>query len=84
MVGLNLSHLPTEAIKMGKLGYQVREIGKAVGSNWNEKKATTCADWAASPEGREVVAIDLANGEVRILSREECQQVANEYNALLS
>ncbi|MGB9237046.1 MAG: hypothetical protein WCC04_21770 [Terriglobales bacterium] len=67
---------------MGKLGYQIRQIGKPAGESWNEKQGATCAEWAQSPEGREVVVIDLPSGEVRVLSREESQQVANEYNRL--
>jgi hypothetical protein len=67
---------------MGKLGYQIRQIGEPAGDSWNEKKAATCAEWAESSEGREVVVIDLHSGEVRVLSREESQQVANECNRL--
>jgi len=68
---------------MGKQSYQVRDIGKPAGNNWNEKKSATCAEWAQSPEGREVIARDLATGEIVVLPLEEVRQEARSYNTIL-
>jgi hypothetical protein len=62
--------------------YQVREIGKPASDNWNEKKSSTCAEWADSPEGREVLVLDLLTSEVSVLPRAEAQRAANGYNRL--
>jgi hypothetical protein len=42
----------------GKFGYQVVEAGKLPGNDWSATKDTMCAEWANSPEGKEVVEID--------------------------
>jgi hypothetical protein len=61
-------------------GYQIREMGKSAGNVWNEKKGPTCAEWAESPEGKEVATIE--NGEERIIPQEESRREANKYNML--
>jgi hypothetical protein len=65
-----------------RYSYQVRKIGKPASDNWNEKKASTCAEWADSPEGREVLVLDLLTSEISVLPRGEAQREANEYNRL--
>jgi hypothetical protein len=66
----------------GKFGYQVVETGKLAGNNWSATKDTTCAEWASSPEGKEVVVRDNLTGETQVMPREEAQQIANAYNKL--
>jgi hypothetical protein len=59
-------------------GYQVVEIR----NDWNANKDTTCADWAASRQGRVVVERNSLTGRMRILPDEEAQQAADNLKRL--
>jgi hypothetical protein len=63
-------------------GYQVRKIGEPAGNVWNAIKDSVCAEWAASPEDKEVVERNNFTGETRVVPREEAQQRAKEYEKL--
>ncbi len=67
---------------MGKKAYQVRDIGKPQSEVWNEKKGATCAEWAASPKGRQVIELDLASQTERVLTSDEAQHEAGVYKGL--
>jgi hypothetical protein len=65
-----------------QLSYQVREVGKPSGNVWNAVKDSTCAEWAASPEGKEVVVRNNFTDETYVMPREEAESTARAYNKL--
>jgi|GEM_PF-5943256 len=62
--------------------YQVHDVGTPAGNDWSAVKDTTCAEWAASPEGREVLVRNNLTGETRVMTREEAHRAAVAYNKL--
>ena len=67
---------------MVKESYQVRNIGESAGDSWNRTKSVTCVEWSESPEGREVIALDIATGGIRALPLDEVRREVRNYNAL--
>jgi hypothetical protein len=65
-----------------QLSYQVREVGKPLGNVWNAVKDSTCAEWAASPEGKEVVVRNNFTDETYLMPRGEAESAARAYNKL--
>jgi hypothetical protein len=65
-----------------QFSYQVREVGKPSGNVWNAVKDSTCAEWAASPEGKEVVVRNILTGATYVMPPEEVERTARAYNKL--
>jgi hypothetical protein len=67
---------------VNKHQYQIRRIGEPAGNVANENLRATCTEWAESPKGKEVIAVNLFTNEVHAFTTEESQSNGNEYNRL--
>jgi hypothetical protein len=61
--------------------YQIRKLGGSIGEISNANLEATCAEWARSPEGSEVVAVDLATREIaHVYTGDESRKLAHAFH----
>jgi hypothetical protein len=60
--------------------YQIRKLGGPLEKISNANLGATCVEWAQSPEGREVVAVDITTKQViRVYTADESRRLAHEF-----
>jgi hypothetical protein len=60
--------------------YQIRKLDDSIGANGNAILGATCVEWTESPEGREVVAVDITTNEIaHVYTADESRKLAHEF-----